>query len=283
MTRSALIVFSAALLLLPSTASAQTFAGGSIGAGTASNPVGTTELGFRVAGSRITVRGVALLRCRQNKTSEVEGIGSGPLNPDGTFRVTFSRRRLQPSTIRGRYTRRVVVSGQVAGGEIRGRLEATANGREVRDCSGAFDYVARSAPALAGDPAPPPANGTLIGMTNGRGGPFALNLRVSPDGTRITQLVAGARYTCRRLLPYHETNYSPPFTVNPDGTFRFVEKFRVNFRDAVERVTVTTEGRFVAGGATGTWQATTVARSKRSRRVVDRCNTGQVGWSASVL
>ena len=283
MTRSALIAVSAAFLLLPSAASAQTFAGGSIGAGSAANAVGTTELGFRIAGSRITVRGIALLRCRGNETSEVEGIGSGPLNADGTFRVTFTRRRLQPSTIRGRYTRRVVVSGQVSGGEIRGRLEATATGREVRDCSGAFDYVARSAPALAGDPAPPPANGTLVGMTNGRGGPFALNLRVSADATRITQLVAGARYTCRRLRPYHETNYSPPITINPDGTFRFVERFRINFRDAVERVTVTTEGRFVPGGATGTWQASTVARSKRTRRVIDRCGTGQVGWSASVV
>ena len=284
MIRSALIPISAALLLaLPSAAAAQDFAGGSIGAGRSSNPVGTSELGFRVANSRITVRGVAIIGCARNKTSEVDGTGSAALNPDGTFSITFTKKRLQRRAV-GRSTRRVTVTGQVSGGEIRGRLEATASGAGVRDCKGGMDYVARVPPSLVGDTTPAPAGATLIGMTTGRaGGPFAVNLRVNGDATRITQFVAGSRYKCRTIKPIQETNYSPPIKINPDGTFRFVERFRLPYRDAVERVVVTTEGRFSGGAATGTWQATTTARSRRTRRVIDRCNTGRLSWSASVL
>jgi hypothetical protein len=284
MNRSALILLSALLLAAPSAASGQTFAGGSIGAGGGADSPGTSELGFRVNGARITVRGVAVIACRGGKTSEVEGTGSGPLNPDGTFTVRFNRKRLQ-RRLPGRFTRRVTITGQVRNGnEVAGRIEATARGRGVRGCRGAFDYLARTAPALGADPVPAPANATLLGMTSQTaGGPFALNLRVSPDGRRIQRLIAGGRYTCRRIKPIQETNYSPAFPVNADGTFRFVERFKLRYTDAVERVTVTTEGRFVAGGATGTWQARTVARSRRTKRVIDRCNTGKRNWSAAAV
>lgn len=266
---------------MPSAASAQTFAGGSIGPGGAANPVGTSELGFRIAGSRIVVRGAVLMGCRRGRTAEAEGRGAAPLNPDGTFRVTFGRRRLQPHD--PRFRRRVVVTGQVRGQEIAGRAEATGRGGGVRGCRAASDYVARTAPALPGDAAPPPGGATLIGMNSSRGGPFGVNLRVSADGSRITQFVASARFRCRRLKPYHETNYSPPISVNPDGTFRFVERFRVRYRRVVDRVRVVTEGRFVNGGAVGTWQTRSRSRSKRTGRIVDRCTTGRLDWSAAVL
>ena len=270
---------------MPSAASAQTFAGGSIGTtGAHNDSTGTSELGFRVSGQRIRVRGAAVIACRGGRTSEVEGTAAGPLNPDGTFSLTFTKRRLQRK-LPGRFTRRVTVTGQLRNGnEVAGRIEATASGRGVSGCSGAFDYVARTAPALGGDPAPVPAGATLIGMTSQRkGGPFALNLRVSPDGRRIERLVAGARYTCRRIKPLQETNYSPAFAIRDDGTFRFVERFRLPYADAVERVRIVTEGRFVAGGATGTWKANTVARSRRTKRVIDRCRTGRRTWSAAML
>lgn len=285
MKRSLLFVTPlAAIALLPSAASSQTFAGGSIGPGSSDQRVGTSELGFRVVGSRITIRGAAVIRCRRNGPTEVEGAGSGPLNPDGTFRVTFGGRRLQPTTAGPGYRRRIVVSGQVRGGEIVGRLEATATGGGLRGCRGAFDVLARTAPALGTDPAPPPAGRTLIGMLATPRGPFAVNLRVGPTGGRITHFIAGARYTCRRIRrPFQETNYSPPFRIAADGTFRFVERFRIRYRDAIERVAVTTEGRFVAGGAVGTWRARAYTRSRRTGRIIDRCGTGRLNWSASVV
>lgn len=285
MTRSALLAVAAAAAsaVVPATASAQTFAGGSIGAGASTNAVGTSELGFRVSGSRITVRGTAQIRCRRNRSAEVEGIGSGALNADGSFRVTFSRRRLQLGAS-PRFRRRVVVSGQVRGADVVGRLEATASGNGVSGCQGAIDYLARSAPAVGTDAAAPPAGATLIGRTGqAKGGPFGLNLRVSPDGRRVTHLVAGARYTCRRLRPYQETNYSPTIAIAADGTFRKVERFTVRFSDVVDSVTITTTGRFVAGGATGTWQARSVSRARGTRRIVDRCGTGRRSWSAAVV
>jgi hypothetical protein len=285
MIRSALTVVSLLALALPAGAQAQTFAGGSIGPSGAHNDApGTSELGFRVDGGRITVRGVAVIACRANKTSEVEGTASGPLNPDGTFSLTFTKRRLQ-KTLPGRFTRRVTVTGQVRNGnEIVGRIEATASGRGVSGCRGAFDYLARTAPALGSTGVAAPANATLIGMTSQRrGGPYGVALRVSPDAAGIARFNVGARYTCRRLRPYQETNYSPSFRVNPDGTFRFVERFTLRYTDARERVRITTVGRFVEGGATGTWQARSVARSRRTGRVADRCRTGRHDWSAAVV
>jgi hypothetical protein len=283
MTRSALIIVSAvSTLAVPSVASGQEFAGGAIGAGSKPDAVGTSELGFRVNAGRLTVRGTLRIACRRSRSSEVEGQANGPVNPDGTFRVTFTRRRLQPGGS-PRFRRTVVVSGQVRGPDIVGRIEATATGGGVRGCRGASDFVARQAPALDGTPAPAPGGATLIGMNSSNGGPFAVNLRVAADGSRITQFVAGSRYTCRRLRPYHETNYSPAFRINPDGTFRYVERFRVRFTDVTDRVTVTTEGRFVNGGAIGTWQARSVSRSRRTNRIVDRCNTGRLDWSAAVV
>ena len=110
-----------------------------------------------------------------------------------------------------------------------------------------------------------------------------MNLRVAPDASRITHFVAGARYTCRRIRPYHETNYSPPIAIRADGTFRSVERFRVRFADVVDSVVVRTTGRFVAGGAVGTWEAESVSRSRRTGRVVDQCETPPVRWAAAVV
>ncbi len=280
MTRSALLLLVTAFAVaLPATASAQTFAGGSIGTGTSSNPPGTSELGVHVHNGVVLVRGAAVIRCVGGRTSEVEGVGRGPLAADGTFSVTFSRGRLQPTTTPG-FRRTVTVTGQVAGGEIRGRIDASAE----RGCRGGFAYVARVTPELGTTPAPPPAGATLIGKTSRvPGGPFALNLRVNASADAISHLVTGSRYSCRKLRPYQETNYSPPTPVRADGTFRKVERFRVRFSDVVDSMTITTTGRFLAGGAIGTWRAQSVSRSRRTGLVVDRCGTGQVTWSAAVL
>jgi hypothetical protein len=279
MTRSALLILAtASALALPATASAQTFAGGSIGAGTSANPPGTSELGIHVHNGAVLVRGAAVIRCVGGRTSEVEGVGRGPLAADGTFSVTFSRGRLQPTTTPG-FRRTVTVTGQVVGGEIRGRIDASGE----RGCRGGFGYVARVTPELADVPAAPPAGATLIGKTSRiPGGPFAFNLRVNASGDAISHLVTGSRYSCRKLRPYQETNYSPPTPIRADGSFRKTERFKVRYTDVVDSVTITTTGRFVAGGATGTWQAQTISRSRETGAVVDRCGTGLVTWSAAM-
>lgn len=284
MTRSAIVLLSlTAAALLPSSAAAQTYAGGSIGAGSSANAPGTSELGIHVHEGRISIRGAAVIRCAGGRTSEVEGLARGTLQPDGTFRVQFSRGRLQLTTTPN-FRRTVVFTGQVRGGEITGRLDATAGGGNVRGCRGAFDWVARVTPELANDPAAVPAGRTLIGKSSQvPGGPFAVNLRVGSGGDRITQFVAGSRYDCRRLRPYQETNYSPTINIRPDGTFFKEERFKVRFSDVVDSVKVTTTGRFVNGGAIGTWRAQSVSRSRKTGAVVDRCGTGQVLWSASIL
>lgn len=277
------IISLAAALALPSAAGAQVFAGGSVGPGRSADTVGSSELGFRVSDSRITVRGVVTIPCRGDRSAEVEGAGVGTLNADGSFRLTFGRARLQPTSSTG-FRRSAVVAGRlVRAYEIQGRIDATASGDGARGCRGGADFVARWRPDPLDVPAPAPGGATLIGMNSSRLGPFGVNLRVAPDGSRITHFIAGARFRCARLPAYQETNYSPPIAVAPDGTFRRVERFRVPFADVIDSVTVTTEGRFVNGGAIGTWEARATSRSRRTGRVVDRCGTGALTWAAATV
>ena len=282
-TSALILVPVAAALALPSAASAQVFAGGSVGPGRAPDAVGSSELGFRISDGRIAVRGAVRIPCDGPRSAEVEGAGVGTLAADGTFRVKFGKRRLQPGGEKG-FRRTAVVTGRLTRAyEIQGTIDATATGGGVKGCVGGAEYVARWRPDPADVPAPAPGGATMIGMSSSRLGPFSVNLRVAPDGSRITQFIVGARYVCRRLAAYQETNYSPAIRVNPDGTFRFVERFRVPYADVVDSVTVTTEGHFVNGGAIGTWEARATSRSRETGRVVDRCGTGALTWAAAVV
>lgn len=253
------------------------YAGGHVSPGRSS--VGSSEVGLRVdpAGANVAIRAVASIPCRRDG-SEGAASGAGPLAPDGSFRVTLSRRTQR--AVQG-FRATLVAAGRIAADRVSGTLQVVSrqNGR-VR-CRGSVPFSARTAPALSEQPAPPPAGAVLLGRTSARaGGPFALNLRVNAAGNRIERVVVGYRVGCRSDRGLEETNYSPPMAIRPDGTFTHTERFTLRFRDADERVTVVTTGRFVDGGAIGTIRARAVARTRRGR-LVERCDSGTLRWSAA--
>lgn len=94
----------------------------------------------------------------------------------------------------------------------------------------------------------------------------------------LTALFAYQR-TCRRAAPY-SNDVTPGAAVGPDGSFALRERFRIPYTDAVERFRVRVDGRFSATGVSGSLRVTSVARSRRTGRVVDRCDTGSVGFGA---
>jgi hypothetical protein len=254
--------------------------GGSVGTGSPQAfDLGNSEIGIRVlSGPRVRVRSVNYIGCGSSRTSETSGYGTAGVNPDGSFRVVLRRGRQLES--RG-FRRSIVVTGRLAGDQATGKIASTSRfGR--RRCRGSVDWTARTARTVGTDAAPVPAGAVLLGRTSGvRNGPFGFNLRVSPDGRRVVKTVTSFQTRCRKIKPYEETNIGPSITIKPDGTFRKTERFKMGFADVIDTTTLVVTGRFVAGGARGTLRARTVSRSRRTKRVTDRCTTGTLRWSAA--
>jgi hypothetical protein len=103
---------------------------------------------------------------------------------------------------------------------------------------------------------------------------------VSPDATQVLTTVMGYVKYCRE--PFPMANFSPTVPIRRDGTFAIRERFTQRFTDAVERSRLRIEGRFTAGGVTGTFRVRSVARRPRSGRVFDRCDTGTRRFTAVV-
>ena len=278
------LVLTAACAALPAAASAQgpagaTFSGGSVG--TASTFAGSSEAGLAVSadGARVTVRGVAVIPCGRRRSSEVHGVASLPVAADGTFSGRLPR-GAQLSKPRSRT--RLTVTGTVTPSGATGTFAVRDTSPGRRACTGQVAFRAIPAPQLGTDAAPAPAGAVLLGRTSGtRGGPFAFNLRVSGDGRSVTRSFFGLRRGCRNLKAPEETNYNRIMRIRDDGTFSQTQRFRVRFTDATERNLVRIRGRFVAGGATGTFRWTAVSRNPKTGRINDRCDSGLIRWSAA--
>ena len=274
---------SALLVCIPAVAVAQgppnaRFAGGAVGPGQFAP--GTSEVGAQVdaAGTQITLRGAAVIKCRRG-TSEATFVGTLPIGGGGAFSGALARGRQMRSP---GFTSSVSVQGTVNAQEAAGTLSVRTKQRGRAACTGDVPFRAIPGPSLAGAaPAPAPANATLLGMTSDSRGPFAFNLRVSANGKRVTQALFGVNRGCKTIKQPEETDYTKPITIRPDGTFRRVERFTVRYTDATERNRVVIAGRFVNGGAVGTIRWTAVARSPKTGRVNDRCDTGRLTWSAA--
>lgn len=254
------------------------FAGGSVSGGPSA--AGTSEVAIDALGDGgVNLRAVAVIPCGSG-TSEAVGEGEISRQPDGTFtaRMAVGPQRRDPG-----FSSRMQMTGTVAAERVVGRLTVTTSFRGRRRCRAVVPFEARRAPALGAGPAPPPAGGVLLGAAQrGPDNPYAFNLRVSADGRRVARAVTTYLARCRNSpADLEETNYSPSIPIRPDGSFRRTERFVLRYTDATERVTVVTAGRFVAGGATGTIRARSVARSRRTGRIVDRCDSGTRTWQAA--
>jgi hypothetical protein len=244
--------------------------------------LGDATASFRTtrSGGAITVLTKPVVRCRPRGTGSVELRGGGRISADGAFTARLSGRS---SLTRG-FTGRATMTGRVSGGRVTGtvRVRLFQDGRRV--CQGSVSVAAVSAQTLGTAPAAPSPGATLMAPiaspTRYLGGSFVL--RVAGDGRRIVATNGQAFTRCRRsrFNALSEPNYSPGFPIAPDGSFVFTERYTLRYSDALERVTYRVEGRFVAGGATGTVRVSSVVRSRRTRRTVDACESGPLAFSA---
>lgn len=240
--------------------------------------VGSSWMWARVApGGQARIGGVARVACGLTRfDAEVA------LAPDGSFRFSRVRKtreaghRLRAAvTVRGRF------DGAAASGTVSGRLRNRHPDGVVRRCStrGARRWQMRMR-AAAGPPGPPAAGATYRGLTAQQGDvPRPFLLRVAGSGSRVAVAVFDYTRRCSEQELFLN-DITPSATIRPDGSFTIRERFTLRYIRVRERFRVRVDGRFTAGGVTGALQVTSVARRRSSGRVVDRCDTGQVGFDA---
>jgi hypothetical protein len=239
---------------------------------------GTVWMWARVAADgRARIGGAAHVACGLTRfDAEVT------LAPDGSFRFSRIRTSRQAGhrlrtvvTVQGRF------DGAAASGTVRGRLRNRQPDGEVRRCStgGARDWQLRMPPA-PGPPAPAQAGATYHGLTSQQGDvPRPFLLAVARSGARVKATIFEYKVGCAKLS-YESNDVSRGARIRAGGTFLVRESFAFRSPRLVERVRVRVAGGFSAGQASGTVRVHSVVRSRRSGRVVDRCDTGHLTFNA---
>ncbi len=236
-----------------------------------------------VASGRIGVDGQMYTRCGHATIK-----GKTTLAADGSFtlRGTATRKPVVGLTERTTFTITGTLTADGGTGRAKASVRAKAGKRAARTCnSRTVSWAVRRPVEAPAAPAPGPAAATLFGITaqSGARARKAVVLHVSKTGRAIDRFVLAFRAPCeeRRIVVTDDVNYSPEFAVAADGSFRFVERFRVNFSDVAQRTTIVVRGRFdEAGAVAGKVAVTQRYTNRRSGKRVDLCKTGALAWSA---
>jgi hypothetical protein len=204
-------------------------------------------------------------------------------NANGDFAIRATTRRRLPDGVRrtGRFRITGRISGSAASGTASMRLTYRRGGRVTDRCgSGRRTWQARVGAAQS-TPAPPRANGTYYGFTaQGKGRPFAFVLNVGASARRVQTTVFEYRQRCGRGV-FEWDNVTPGVRIGADGTFHQRERFSQRWAEGTERYRVAIDGRFTTSGVVGTLRVTSVLRSRRNGRVIDRCDTGAATFAAA--
>lgn len=237
-----------------------------------------------VASGRIGVDGQMYTSCGHATIK-----GKTSLAADGSFtlRGTATRKPVVGVTERTTFTVTGTLTADGGTGTAQASVRAKAGKRAARSCNSRTVSwtVRRPGEAAAPAPAPAPAEATLFGLTaqSGTNARKAVVLHVTKAGRAIDRFVLAFRARCeeRRIVVTNDVNYSPEFAVAADGSFRFAERFRVNFADVAQRTTIVVRGQFdQAGAVAGRVAVTQRYTNRRNGKRVDVCKTGTLAWSA---
>lgn len=234
------------------------------------------------SGGRLGVDGRIDTRCGPATIS-----GDAKLGADGTFVLRGDATRRPLLTTRGTST--FVVKGTLSAdggqGTASAKLRVRTKGRATRNCTSRTVSWTVRRPAEVAAAAPAPAEGTLYGLTSQSASraKHAIVLHAASGGRRIERATFSYHAKCDRgrIVQSDNANISPEFDVAADGSFRVVERFKVQFNDVLLRATVVLRGQFdAAGNVAGKLAMTERYFSRRSGRRIDVCSTGTRSWSA---
>jgi hypothetical protein len=201
---------------------------------------------------------------------------------DGTFRFTRTRvTREAGHVVRAKVTVAGRFDGALATGTVTARVRDRTPRGTVQRCSTRGRAWKLHLRPTAGAPAAPHPGGAYLGLTSQAVGlpkPFVLHVR--PKGTRVGVAIFDYVRVCRKAtIPI--SNVTPGGPIRADGTFGLRERFRLRSRGGIrERFRIRIDGQFTAGGVTGSLRVNTVVR--RGGRVIDRCDTGALTFTAAL-
>jgi hypothetical protein len=233
-------------------------------------------------GGRVGVDGQLYTNCGHATVK-----GTTNLAPDGSFTLRGDATRKPVVGVSERTT--FTVTGQLTGdggsGTAKATVRARAGKRTPRTCNSRTVSWTVRRPDVVAAPAPAPAEARLFGLTaqSGANAKKPVVLHVTKAGRAIDRFVLAFRASCdrRRVVVTDDVNYSPEFAVAADGSFRAVERFRVNFSDVAQRTTIVVRGQFdQAGAVAGKLAVTQRYTNRRNGKRVDVCKTGTLSWSA---
>jgi len=235
-----------------------------------------------LANGRMGVDGHLYTACGQATIT-----GKTRLGADGRFtlRGDATRKPVVGVTERTNFTVTGRLTADGGTGTARATVRARSGKRAPRTCkSRTVSWTVRRTGGPAA-PAPAPADATLFGLTaqDGPNAKRAVVLHATKGGRAIDRLVLAFRAPCdrRRVIVTDDVNYSPEFDVGADGSFRSVERFRLNFPDVTQHTTVVVRGQFdQAGAVAGTVAVTQRYTNRRNGKRVDECRTATQSWSA---
>ena len=291
-TRSAVLTAAAtALLLLPAAAHAAPTPGASYSGGllpksfTAGGDHTLMTATTAADGQNVRVVATLSLRCNRRPGAIQQLVANGRIGADGRLRLEAGTRNYVYATAgarpRGRAALDLGFEGPTASGTLRFTAKYKTRGRTVT-CDETLPVSLRSAAPDPGTAGPPPAGAVLFGTGSAayRGAPVPVGLKVSADGRRVDPTLVGVPLRCRSVdLTDYLLNTSPRITIGGDGTFRSRETFSLRFKGGGRTsTTFKLDGRFTAQGATGTYSASSVARTPGRKSV--RCSSGEVTFSA---
>ena len=282
--RTAVLLILASCAVGPATASAQVPPGATFGGGAIALPgktvgqSGDREVALRVAADGLSarIRALSVLRCR-GRLDAPGAMGTVGIGPDGHFAGRL-RRRVGRGV--GRETYRIDIAGTIAGSNATGTMTASVLRRGRRRCSHTGTWRALVPPEFPseGDDTAP----TWAGVVDqpGATAPLGVMLRTGIGREDLTRVLIGLRIRCRRASPFYLTHFTG--TV-PDQIGEFEIRDRFGYRDARvrHRVSAVVTGFAVSVGFTGTARYRSVHRSRRTGRVIDRCDSGRVTYKAA--
>jgi hypothetical protein len=261
-------------LVAPATAAATEY-GGAVVASTSS----IVLVGLRTVGSRVQVEVEASPRCGGGGSDHSIFDLRTPLAASGAFSDSVAAHPSKSRSVR------LDISGSAAGDRASGQLilsTSTKVGRKTVSCTtGLVAWQARAVVVSPTGAASPQAGATYDGTTSqiNAFAPSPFALLVSDNGHVVTRTVFPYRQRCTHgSIAY--TYVSPSATIKGDGSFAVTERFTQRTGGIVEKFRADVSGRFAGQGARGSIRVRSTRRSKRTGKVVGRCDTKTFSWAA---
>jgi hypothetical protein len=212
---------------------------------------------------------------------------TAPLAADGSFATTgYATLRTPGVRIRSKYVIDGTMSAASASGSATIHSRSKLRGGHTRTCkTGAVPWAAKVASGTVGTPAAAPAAARLYGTTSQRiGGPqFAIVLRVSADGTRLTRTLFGVNSRCGGRSEKGLDSTHERLKIGADGRVSDVERGTYKLNRSTRVRYVEHFGATVGSqGAIGTFNDRARFIDIPSGKTFRRCHSGTVRWQATL-